>query len=160
MEIELDRVRAERDRLRAETERLQTEIARRISEQQESERRYRTLFERSDVGLATLGLNGVVRECNAAFARDLGLESIEELRGRRITMFTHPDDRADDADVLTTLSLGARQRAWIVRRRLDGTPQLLLYHITLDAAGEPSTIFVRDASDLLCLVHKDEPPIA
>ena len=69
-------------------------------------------------------------------------------------------DRADDADVLTTLSLGARQRAWIVRRRLDGTPQLLLYHITVDAAGDPSTIFVRDASDLLCLVHGDGPPKA
>lgn len=149
MEADLGRASAERDRMRAETEALQIAIARRIAGQAEADRRFRDLFENTDVGLAVLGLNGLIRDCNAAFAGVMGVETHAELRGRRITAFTHLDDRALDADVLTTLSLGARQRAWIVRRRLDCMPQLLLYSIVHDAINEPSSIVVRDASDLL-----------
>lgn len=160
MEADVERGSAERERLRAEAEVLQTEIVRRIAGQVDADRRYRDLFERSDVPLATLSLNGLVQEANAAFAHLLGEADLEAVRGRRVTAFTHPDDRAEDADVLTTLSLGARARAWIVKRRLDGTAMLLLYHLVLDADGEPGAIFVRDASDLLEPVRRGQGPLA
>ncbi len=160
MEADRERVSAERDRLRAETEALQTEIAKRIAARQEAERRYRDDIGRTDVGHAAIALNGLVVECNAAFAIAMGVESVEALHGRRITAFTHLDDRAHDADVLTTLSLGARQRAWIMKRRLDGTSQLLHYSIACDEDDEPTRIFVRDASDLLDAVRRGESALA
>lgn len=149
--------RAEPSVVRAEPDALQTEIVRRVAAQQDAERRYRDLFQRTDVGLAAIGLNGLILDFNAAFAATLGVENTEDLRGRRITAFTHLDDRADDADVLTTLSLGARHRAWIIKRRLDGARHLLLYHLTYDASGEPATIVVRDASELLPAMDQAPP---
>lgn len=160
MEADLERVSAERDRLRAESEAFQTEIARRITARQEAERRYRDDYTCTDVGHAAIGLNGVILECNTAFAMAMGVEGIDDLRGRRITAFTHLDDRAYDADVLTTLSLGARPRAWIVKRRLDGASQLLQYSAACDDDGEPTGIFVRDASELLDAMRRAENVLA
>ncbi|BAL86987.1 putative multi-sensor signal transduction histidine kinase [Actinoplanes missouriensis 431] len=72
-----------------------------------SERQFRTQFHQSTVGQAIVGLDGVIRHVNEAYARMLG-HSPEELIGRRNEDFTHPDDRAEG--VLMTARLFAEEQ--------------------------------------------------
>jgi PAS domain S-box-containing protein len=59
-----------------------------------SEERYRLLFERSFVGIFRTRSDGIVLECNDAFARILGYGSAAEMRGRSIVgHYASPADR-------------------------------------------------------------------
>jgi diguanylate cyclase (GGDEF)-like protein/PAS domain S-box-containing protein len=59
-----------------------------------SERRYRALFERNLAGVFRTTTNGVILECNDAFARILGLDSAADVMGRSLVeRFVNPDDR-------------------------------------------------------------------
>jgi PAS domain S-box-containing protein len=60
-----------------------------------SEERYRLLFERSFVGIFRTRSDGIVTECNDAFARILGYDSAADLRGRSVIgHYATPEDRA------------------------------------------------------------------
>lgn len=59
-----------------------------------SERRYRALFERNLAGVFRTTTNGVILECNDAFARILGSVSAGEIVGRSLVeRFVVPEDR-------------------------------------------------------------------
>ncbi len=61
-----------------------------------SEQRYRSVFEQSPMGMATLSLaDGVILQANPQFCRLLGLDP-EEIRGRTLASLTHPDDLVHD----------------------------------------------------------------
>nr|MEE4267958.1 PAS domain-containing protein [Candidatus Krumholzibacteria bacterium] len=61
-----------------------------------SEQRYRSVFDRSPMGIATLTLaDGVIRDANPNLCRLLGLE-LEEILGRTLASLTHPDDLVHD----------------------------------------------------------------
>jgi PAS domain S-box-containing protein len=65
-----------------------------------SEQRYRSVFERSPMGIATISLaDGVIRDANPNLCRLLGLEP-EEIRGRTLASLTHPDDLIHDQDAM------------------------------------------------------------
>src|SRR6185503_11009695 len=68
------------------TDRTRAEEALREREAQlrRSEERYRLLFERSFVGIFRTGRDGVVLDCNDAFARILGYAGAAEMRGRSV----------------------------------------------------------------------------
>jgi len=52
-----------------------------------SEQRYRTLFEKNLAGVAISNADGIVLECNDAWARMLGYDSVDEIRGRQTAEF-------------------------------------------------------------------------
>jgi PAS domain S-box-containing protein len=54
---------------------------------QASEQRYRLLFEKNLAGVATASWDGEVLDCNDAWARILGYDRAEEVRGRRVSEF-------------------------------------------------------------------------
>src|SRR5207244_4705726 len=60
-----------------------------------SEERYRLLFRRNLAGVSRSRPDGIILECNDAFARILGYASAEELQGKEITpLYADPADRA------------------------------------------------------------------
>ena len=84
-----------------------------------SEERYRLLFERSFVGIFRTRADGIVTECNDAFARILGYDSAADLRGRSI--IGHYATPADRAMVVARLAAGEDViDSELIGRRRDG----------------------------------------
>src|SRR5439155_17494638 len=84
------------DRKRAEdTLRAREAVLRRLGEElRRSEERYRLLFERSFVGIFRTRADGILLECNDAFARILGGGTAADMRGRSVTgYYANPADR-------------------------------------------------------------------
>jgi PAS domain S-box-containing protein len=68
-----------------------TLLRKREEELRESEERFRTAFMNAAVGITLVTPDGICREVNPAMARILGYEP-QELVGKRVADFTHPDD--------------------------------------------------------------------
>jgi two-component system sensor kinase FixL len=82
--------------LTAANEALSREVAERKNAQealQKSEERFRAIFEKAGIGIATCDLDGRFIEVNPAFENMLGYSS-EELRQRTFLDVTHPEDAA------------------------------------------------------------------
>jgi diguanylate cyclase (GGDEF)-like protein/PAS domain S-box-containing protein len=60
--------------------------------QRQAEMRFRAAFERSPLGIALIGLDGVIMDANAAFSEMAG-RSEEDLIGVDLSLLVHPDDR-------------------------------------------------------------------
>jgi len=111
------------DRKRAdETLREQEGRLRAIAETlRRSEERYRLLFERSFVGIFRTRSDGIVLECNDAFARILGYDSAAEVRGRSIV--GHYASAVDRDMVVAKISAGEEViDVEVTARRRDGSP--------------------------------------
>lgn len=76
------------------TERKKAEEALRQSEQ-----RYRFLFEESPAGNIVIGVDGIIKDVNTSFVRELGYEK-SDLIGRPTLEFIVPEEREHIADVL------------------------------------------------------------
>jgi PAS domain S-box-containing protein len=85
-----------------------------------SEERYRLLFERSFVGIFRTRADGILLECNDAFAHILGYASAAETRGCSvIPHYATPEDRDR---VVARISAGEDVvEAEMIGRRLDGS---------------------------------------
>ncbi len=122
------------------TERRSAELA-----QQESERRYELLFEKSVAGVAILEIGGRVVECNDAWARMFGQGDASECRGAQIAdHYPNPADRAALVEELQRT--GAYYNRELELRRKDGTPFWVLLNSVLvtEGYGQPviqSTVF-------------------
>ncbi len=85
-----------------------------------SEERYRLLFERSFVGIFRTRSDGVVVDCNDAFARILGYRGAAEARGRSV--MPHYATAADRAMIVDKISAGEEVvEAELMGRRIDGS---------------------------------------
>jgi PAS domain S-box-containing protein len=107
------------------TERKQAEEALR-----ESERRYRSLFERDVAGIYRATLNGSVLDCNDAFARILGYASREDvLESSALNLFF---ELADMRVLFEHLKQeGSRSNVTMRLRRKDGGPVWVLANTSL-----------------------------
>src|SRR4051794_36486029 len=87
-----------------------------------SARRYRAVVSSAPVGVAVLGLDGQVLECNPALARILDYEP-DEIRRRGVAGLSHPDDLMLDVQLFAELVEGKRDRYQIEKRyfRRDGS---------------------------------------
>ena len=102
-----------------------------------SEERYRLLFEQNIAGVATCNLRGEIQECNEAWARTLGFDSGNEMRGRRTSEFYY--DAGDRERIFAELEVGRSILGKEVRlRRKDGTAVWVLFNCVMrsDAGGE------------------------
>ncbi len=83
------------------TERVQAEKV-----LKESEERFRNVFEEAPIGMAVIGLDGMLLQVNKAFCEMLGYAE-EELTGRSLSAITHPDDVGKDGLLATQMFKGA-----------------------------------------------------
>ncbi|QNP54269.1 PAS domain S-box protein (plasmid) [Hymenobacter qilianensis] len=95
-------LRADNDQLRADQAAASTQEAAQARYQQ-SQARFRTVFENSPLGQKIITPDLTIRQANPAVVRMLGLRSPDELVGRKIREFAHPDHRADWQQLQTKL---------------------------------------------------------
>ncbi|HEX7005216.1 MAG TPA: PAS domain S-box protein [Trueperaceae bacterium] len=96
---------------------------RRLEEaQQESDRKYRAVFENAAVGIVRAGPDGEWLEVNDRFCTMLGYDR-EEVLALNLKQVTHPDDLAEDLRLLGELYAGERDQFDLEKRyrRKDGT---------------------------------------
>lgn len=126
---EMHTLRAENGQLRAD----QVAASAHEAEQdryQQSQARFRTVFENSPLGQKIITPDLTIRQVNPAVVTMLGYSQPDELIGRRILEFAHPDHRADWTDL--------QRRLW----------EHKLPHFSLE------TCLVRqDGSSFWCQVH-------
>ena len=132
------------------TERKRAESALRSSEQ-----RYRTLFEKNVAGVATVNIDGLVIDCNDAWARLFGYDGATECRGRQVT-----ESYADPADRETLLGLliqnGFFSNRELQMRRQDGTPIWVLLSSNLLLAGQDEPLIQSAAIDITARKQAEE----
>ena len=98
----------------------QTQLREVADDLRRSEERYRRLFERSFVGIFRTRPDGVVVDCNHAFARILGYGSADEARGNSV--LPHYATPADRDMVVAKIAAGQEVvEAELTGRRLDGS---------------------------------------
>lgn len=98
------------------TERKAAEDALRLSEE-----RFRSIFEKAGVGIALADLGGRIMESNSAYQKMLGYTA-DEIKGRRFTEFTHPEDAGRDLKLFQELLANTRDLYQVEKRyvRKDG----------------------------------------
>jgi PAS domain S-box-containing protein len=123
------------------TERRRAELAK-----QESEKRYRFLFEKNVAGVA-ISVDGIVSECNDAWARMLGYDKSEEIRGRPTTEFYV--NAADRGPLLNELE---RDGAFFSRemqlRKKDSTPVWVLFNCVVLSGDDGAPLVQATAIDI------------
>jgi PAS domain S-box-containing protein len=99
------------------TERKQMELA-----LQESETRFRAMFEEALVGMGMADEHGKIIAANPALQKMLGY-SDEELRQMKVSDFVHPDDWHADRELIGELISGKRRSCEMTHRQIhmDGT---------------------------------------
>jgi len=107
-----------------------------------SELRYRSLFEENIAGVALSTADGLVLDCNPAWARILGYESPDEIRGRQTSEFYF--DRSEREPVLGELVAKGTFRGRELRlRRKDGSAVWVLFDCLVRTdPGGPGTFQV------------------
>lgn len=119
------------------------ELERSFDRLAESERRYRTLMEHANDGIAVLTVDGVIREVNRHFSELLG-EPHRSLVGRNLAEFIASDHARAviDVEVHLTEHLDAGRSPVEIQRR-DGTTVLVEFSSTpLELQGEPSVLAI------------------
>lgn len=81
----------------------------------ESEERYRSLVELSPEGIV-LHRNGIIQYANRAIADLIGTNSAEDLIGKPVIQFVHPDYRAGAAGRIKAIIDGEKLAPWVVER--------------------------------------------
>lgn len=109
-------------------------------ELQESEARYRTVFENTPAGISLSDLDGYIIVANAAYQKMLGYTE-EEMRKLRFQDFTHPDDLQADLDAFQSCLDGERDSYEMVKRYIRKGGDTVWAKITVtmfrDPAGKP-----------------------
>jgi PAS domain S-box-containing protein len=108
-------------------DRLTTEIA----ERSRAEDRYRRFFEQNVAGACIVKPDGTIVDCNPAFARIFGFDSVAEaLAANAVLLYSDPEERAT---LVRQFQEGGQMRGVVLeRRRRDGEPIWLV----MDAVAE------------------------
>jgi len=105
-----------------------------------SEEKFRTIFERTAVGIALIDIEGRLMECNPALQEMLGYKK-EELLTRVFSELIHMEDEAVDSDLYKKLLSGKQDHYQVEKRyvRKDGGVVWGRVNVSLvrDAGGHP-----------------------
>ena len=108
---------------------------------QESEERFRKVFEEGPLGVVLLGLDAQIQHCNRRFCEMLGY-SEEEIIALDLVGITHADNREGGSQLVSRLLHGEISKYTIDKRyvRKDGTVfwGQLTASMMHDAEGEPT----------------------
>jgi diguanylate cyclase (GGDEF)-like protein/PAS domain S-box-containing protein len=106
-----------------------------VTPQPAADERFRTLFERASVGIARLGLDGLVIEANPALERMLGYPSAELAKMNPIAS-THPSDRERSVRLLGELARGERDSYQLEKRYIRRTGEEMWCRVTIWGDGD------------------------
>jgi PAS domain S-box-containing protein len=125
---------------------------RRIAEAalRESEERYRAVIETTDTGYVVLDEKGRVLDANRNYVGLTGHSTLDEIRGRSVTDWTAPHDRArNQAEVARCLKKGSVRNLEIDYRRADGAsiPVEINASVIRTKAGRMIVTLCRDISE-------------
>ncbi len=116
----------------------------------ESEEQFRRAFEDSGVGKLLTERDGGLMRVNRAFAAMLGY-AVDELQSLDFAAVTHPDDLAEDADLMARLQTGTAGSARFEKRFLHKNGSVVWVDMSTvllrDAAGRPHH-FVSDVVNI------------
>jgi len=105
-----------------------------------SEARFRAAFENASVGITLVSLDGTYLEVNEAFARVLGYRP-EDLIGKSVVDFTHPNDLGRRSDFLSELISGrissGEQERRLIHRNGSAVWTLIGASVQRDPDGKP-----------------------
>ena len=117
---------------------------------QESEVRFRTIFEHSAIGKSLAAPDGRILQINRAFAAMLGY-SVEEMQGRNLEELTHPDDIAAGRECIQSLLANECATCRMERRYIHRNGKHVRTDISTDLLrddnGEP-LFFITSAMDI------------
>jgi len=99
-------------------------------ELRQSEARFRATFEQAPVGILNVAPDGKLLKANQRFCELLGY-SYEEIRGRRYSDFTHPDDLQTTAALYDNLLAGRDSVHSLEKRYLCKNGQVVWGNLTL-----------------------------
>lgn len=122
-------------------EKAEEALAKRSAEQlEQSEARFRTMFETAAVGIGIMGLDRKVIDANPALCRMYGY-SCEELRGQSSALVTHPDDLPRSVQYLQDILEGNYDHYTDERRYIRRNGEVFWAQITMsvvkDSQGKP-----------------------
>jgi PAS domain S-box-containing protein len=121
------------------------QTTRREGELIESEERYRRVFEHSPLGILILTAESKVRSANPAMSALLGY-SAEELIGKDVAMFTHPEDRTKHAfEDLTARGWRVLEKRFLKK---DGTTVWLRLNVGLYESPDGTLQFIDMVEDI------------
>jgi PAS domain S-box-containing protein len=106
----------------------------------ESENRFRTIFERSGLGIGLVDANGRPTSINPALQQMLGY-TIEELRSMAFTDYMPPDDATADMKLFKELIAGKRDDYTIEKRYIRKDRRMVWGKLTLTAVRNPDGTF-------------------
>src|SRR3954452_19473736 len=101
-----------------------------------SSNRFSTIFALCPVGLALTAEDGLVVEANPALAATLGADR-DEIVGRRLLDFTHPDDRGTSSSVGQAVLSGDRSEVTLEKRYITISGETVPVRVTMIALEEP-----------------------
>lgn len=101
-----------------------------LDELQQSEARFRTIFENTAVGIGLMGLDRRVISANPALCRMYG-RSLEELVGQTPVLVTHPDDYAQSTHDFQELIAGRVDYYQSERRYIRKNGEIFWAHVTM-----------------------------
>lgn len=122
-----------------------TQQKRTEKELQKSEDQFRTIFERAAMGIAMCDLEGRMMVSNPALQRMLGYKE-EELIGKAMKVFTHPEDVEKNLDLIQELVAGRRDYFSMEKRYIhkEGYPVWVRLSVALalarDQEGSPQFV--------------------
>ncbi len=103
---------------------------------EDSSKRYRLLFERNLAGVFRASLNGILLECNDAFANILGYSSAKEIIGTSVLKFYLKEE---DRKILIHLlsQFGSLKNFELSLKKKDGSPVWVLENVSfVEESGE------------------------
>ncbi len=107
-----------------------------------SEQQLRAILDTAQVGIVKTDLNGRILKANPAYCRLLGLDE-NSLSRRHIGELTHPDDRAEDGQLLSAMRRGECEVYRREKRYLNQAGATVHARLTVallrDAAGQPES---------------------
>jgi PAS domain S-box-containing protein len=107
------------------------------SELQESEERFRSIFEKAGIGIVVADTEGRFQLTNPAIQRFVG-RSASQLRGTSFTEITHPDDVDLDWGLFQELLAGKRDFYQIEKRYLHADGRVVWGRLTGSIVRDPS----------------------
>ncbi len=121
--------------------RAEAELEKRAAQElQESEERFRAMFEHSAVGIGVMGLDRRVIDANPAICRIYG-RTREEMIGTNASEVTYPDDNPEAARLSNELISGQRDSYELERRYVRKSGEVFWAHVTMssvkDLQGKP-----------------------
>jgi len=107
-----------------------TEQRKAIEARQESEERFRAVFEKAAIGIARSGLDGHIHETNKKFQNIMGY-SAQELASMRVEDITHPDDMEQERRMVLETIKGKREHYSSEKRFIRKDGQIVWAYLTV-----------------------------